>query len=150
MGDPDFGFIEKYVSQGLTVGEHPIGPGVLAAPIHTHSREDELSYVVHGTIQAQIGDRVITAGPHDVIWKPRGIPHGFWNPGPERALVLELVMPGGLEKYFVELFDEFRKSAGGPPDPASMAAIQARYGLEMDMASIPALLERYRLRPPRI
>ena len=97
MDEPDFGFIAKHVSAEFTIGEHPVAPGVLAAPTHTHSREDELSYVVHGTIQAQLGDRIVTAGPGDVIWKPRGVPHAFWNPGPERALVLELIVPGGFE-----------------------------------------------------
>lgn len=148
-GQPEFGFIERHVSEAFSLVEHPMAPGILGAPTHTHTREDELSYIVYGTVQAQVGDRVITAGPQDIIWKPRTVPHAFWNPGPERALVLELIVPGGLERYFRELEALLRKSAG-PPDHESLSRMQERYGLEMDFASIPGLGERYRVRPPRM
>lgn len=147
--EPEFGFIERYVSEEFTVVEHPMAPGILGAPTHTHSREDELSYIVYGTVQAQIGDRLVTAGPRDVLWKPRGVPHSFWNPGTERALVLELIVPGGLEKYFREL-EALLRASHGPPDGRVLGEIQARYGLEMDPASIPALAERFHVRPPRM
>lgn len=126
-----------------------MAPGILGSPMHTHSREDGLSYVVFGTIQAQVGDRVVTAGPQDVIWKPRGVSHAFWNPGPERALILELIVPGGFEGYFRELVAVARAS-GGAPDRSLMREIQHRFGLQMEEASIPDLLERYGLRVPRM
>ena len=147
--EPELGFVERYVSQAFTLVEHPMAPGILGSPTHTHSREDELSYVVYGTVQAHVGDRVVTAGPQEIIWKPRGVPHAFWNPGPERALILELIVPGGFEGYFRELVALSRASEG-IPDRASMAEIQSRYGLEMDPASIATLIDKYRLRPPRM
>lgn len=147
--EPDFGFIEKYVSDQFTVIEHPMAPGVLGAPTHTHSREDELSYVVFGTVQAHVGARMVTAGPREVIWKPRGVAHAFWNPGPERALVYELIIPGGFERYFCELVALVHDS-NGPPDPDRMRELQARYGLEMDLTSIGVLGERYHVRLPRL
>jgi mannose-6-phosphate isomerase-like protein (cupin superfamily) len=147
--EPELGFIERYVSKELSVVEHPMAPGILGSPVHTHSHEDELSYVVFGTVQAQVGDRVVTAGPRDIIWKPRGIPHAFWNPGPERALVLELIMPGGFEGYFRELVALARVS-NGPPDRARMQDIQSRYGLSMDLTSMAELMDRYDLRAPRM
>lgn len=39
-------------------------------------------------IGALIGDRELESSPGEVVWKPRGVPHTFWNPGPDRALVL--------------------------------------------------------------
>jgi len=147
--EPELGFIERHVSDAFSLIEHPMAPGILGSPMHTHTREDELSYVVYGTVEAQVGDRVITAGPRDIIWKPRGVAHAFWNPGPERALILELIVPGGFERYFRELI-ELSRASGGVPDRARMGEIQARYGLEMDPSSIPALVERYHLRAPRM
>ena len=141
--------MERYVSEAFTLVEHPMAPGILGSPTHTHSREDELSYIVYGTVQAQVGDRVVTAGPGEIIWKPRGVPHAFWNPGPERALILELIVPGGFEGYFRELVALSRASEGSL-DHARMAEIRSLYGLEMDPASIPNLIERYRLRMPRM
>ena len=147
--EPEIGFVERHVSEQFSLIEHPMAPGILGSPMHTHSREDGLSYVVFGTIQAQVGDRVVTAGPQDVIWKPRGVSHAFWNPGPERALILELIVPGGFEGYFRELVAVARAS-GGAPDRSLMREIQHRFGLQMEEASIPDLLERYGLRVPRM
>ncbi len=104
---------------------------------------------MYGTVQAQVGDRVVTAGPRDIIWKPRGIPHAFWNPGPERALILELITPGGFEGYFRELV-ALAHASNGSPDRERMQEIQSRYGLQMDLSSMNALVERYRLRLPRM
>ncbi|MDQ6789671.1 MAG: cupin domain-containing protein [Candidatus Dormibacteraeota bacterium] len=144
----DFGFEVRLASEhtggALAIVEHPIAPGILAAPVHTHSREDECSYVVAGRIGALIGDRELEAGPGDVIWKPRGVPHAFWNPGPERALVLELIVPGGFERFFAGLGPIL---TAGPPDLAALGELAGRFGLQYDFASIPTLLARG-LRPP--
>ena len=149
MAEPELGFVERHVSEEFSLIEHPMAPGILGSPMHTHTREDELSYVVYGTVEAQIGDRIVTAGPRDVIWKPRGIPHAFWNRGPEEALVLECIVPGSFANYFRELVDLARAS-GGIPDRRLMTDIQERYGLEMDESSIPRLLAEYGLRVPRM
>src|SRR6266571_8099109 len=77
--EPEMGFIERHASAEFALVEHPMAPGVLGSPMHTHSREDQLSYVVYGTVQAQVGDQVVTAGPRKLIWKPRGVPHACWN-----------------------------------------------------------------------
>ena len=147
--ETELGFIERHVSDAFTVVEHPMAPGILGSPIHTHSREDELSYVVYGTVQAQVGKQVITAGPRDVIWKPRGVPHAFWNPGPERALILELIIPGGFERYFREL-TALAQESNGPPDRSRIFDLQQRYGLDLDPSSIPTLMRRHNLRQPRM
>lgn len=65
--EPELGFIERHVSEAFSVVEHPMAPGILGSPIHTHSREDEFSYVVYGKVQALVGDRLVSAGPRDVI-----------------------------------------------------------------------------------
>ena len=123
----------------LALVEHPIAPGIRAAPIHTHSREDECSYVLAGRIGAVIGDRELEAGPGEVVWKPRGVPHTFWNPGPDRALVLEMIVPGGFERFFAQLRPLL---AAGPPDLAAISELAGRFGLEYDFASVPTLLGR--------
>lgn len=77
--------------------EHTIPPRRLAAPMHTHEREDEFSLVLEGRVGAQIDDGVVEAGPGDVIRKPRGVPHAFWNARDEPARLIELVSPAGFE-----------------------------------------------------
>jgi mannose-6-phosphate isomerase-like protein (cupin superfamily) len=125
--------------------EHRIPPRTLAAPMHTHEREDEYSYVLSGRMGAQIGDELVDAGPGELVVKPRGVPHAFWNAGDEEAVLLELISPGGFAGYFDELAPLL--AGGGPPDVEKLAEIQARYALTMDFESIGPLIERHGLQP---
>jgi quercetin dioxygenase-like cupin family protein len=121
---------------GFTLVEHPLKPRILAAPLHRHSREDEYSYVLRGRVGALLGDEVVFGGPGDLIYKPRGQWHTFWNAGDDDASLLEIISPAGLEKYFEELIDLV---VDGRPRPEKIAPIAARYGLEIDPSTIPAL-----------
>ena len=130
---------------GFSLVEHPIAPRALAAPLHTHQNEDEYSYVLEGEVGVQIGDEVTVAKPGDLVFKPRGVPHAFWNAGDAPARVLEIISPAPFARYFEELEPLF----GGPtgPDFPAIAALQARYGLSMDLDSIGMLVEREGLDP---
>jgi quercetin dioxygenase-like cupin family protein len=125
--------------------EHPIGPRALAAPIHTHEREDEYTYVLEGKIGVQIGEEVLVARPGDLVFKPRGVPHAFWNAADEPARALEIISPAGFERYFAELAPLFPPANQGPIDEEAVGAVREKYALEMDMGSIPVLAERYGL-----
>jgi quercetin dioxygenase-like cupin family protein len=122
--------------------EHPIGPRALAAPMHTHEHEDEYTYVLEGKVGVQIGEEVLVAGLGDLVFKPRGVPHAFWNPADEPARALEIISPAGFERYFAELAPLFPPANQGPLDEEAVGAVRDKYGLEMDMGSIPVLAER--------
>ena len=125
--------------------EHPMAPRALAAPLHRHTREDEYSYVLEGRVGALLGDEVVIGEPGDLISKPRGQWHTFWNAGDEPARILEIISPAGFESFFEDLVD-----LGGVTqiDPGRFAELCARYGLEADPTSIPGLIERFDLRLP--
>ena len=141
----------RFMIEGAQTGdnfalvEHPIGPRVLAAPMHTHRNEDEYTYVLEGEIGFQVGDEVLVARPGDLVLKPRGVPHAFWNAGDTPARALEIISPAGFERYFVEISPLLPPNHPGPPDEEALGAVMARYGLEMDMGSIPILVERHGL-----
>lgn len=124
--------------------EHPIAPRALAAPLHVHEHEDEYTFVLEGQVGVRIGDEEGVAGPGELVVKPRGIPHAFWNAGDEPARVLELISPAGFEAYFAEIAPLLPPNVEEPRF-AELAAVQARYGLKMDLASIPDLVERHGL-----
>jgi quercetin dioxygenase-like cupin family protein len=123
--------------------EHPLEPRALAAPMHRHTNEDEYSYVLEGRMGAQLGDDVVFADPGDLVFKPRGQWHTFWNPDDAPTRLLELISPPGFERYFRELG---KLLAVGPLDPDQRAAISARYQLELDPSSVPGLVETHGLR----
>ncbi len=126
--------------------EHPLPPRALGAPVHTHRNEDEYSYVLEGRIGVQLGDHVLEAGPGELVFKPRAVPHAFWNAGDEPARLLELISPGGFENYFRELAPLL---AATEPDEAAIGEVVARYDLEIDFGTIPVLAETHGLQPGR-
>ena len=77
----DFKVSSEGTDGNLSIVEHPMEPGRLVPP-HIHHREDELSYVLEGTFGVRVGNDVATVGPGCYVYKPRGVPHTFWNPGP--------------------------------------------------------------------
>jgi quercetin dioxygenase-like cupin family protein len=120
--------------------EHPMSARALAAPLHRHTREDEYSFVLEGSVGALLGDEVLIGQPGDLIFKPRGQWHTFWNAGDEPARILEIISPAGFERFFAELVD-----LGGvaQAQPEILAELCERYELEMQPDSIPGLIERF-------
>jgi mannose-6-phosphate isomerase-like protein (cupin superfamily) len=127
---------------GFALVEHPMPARALGAPLHRHTREDEYSYVLEGRVGALLGDRVVYGAAGDLIFKPRGEWHAFWNAGDEPARILEIISPAGFENYFVEVAAVF---ATDPSDRAALASIAARHALEIDFDSIPRLKQEFGL-----
>jgi quercetin dioxygenase-like cupin family protein len=139
----------RFMIDGETTGgafslvEHPLPPRALGAPLHTHRNEDEYSYVLEGRIGIQLGDEVLEASPGELVFKPRGVPHAFWNAADEPARLLELISPAGFENYFREL----APLIGAPErDEAAIGEVVARYELDIDFETIPVLAARHGLR----
>jgi mannose-6-phosphate isomerase-like protein (cupin superfamily) len=124
----------------LSVVEHNLPPYVLAGPLHHHSREDEYSYVLQGRLGALLGDQEVYAEAGDLVFKPRGQWHTFWNPDDTPTQILELITPAGFEDAFRELgaLDEL--------DPATLPALAARYGVKLDFERTATILQRHGLR----
>lgn len=139
----DFKLAGEQTAGLFSIVEHPIDPGIMMRP-HTHTREDEFSYVLEGEVGARIGDQVLQATPGCYIIKPRGILHTFWNAGPQPARLLEIISPAGFEKYFAELAELFQ--ADGPPDLEKRTQLANRYGLTFDLTWVPELTAKYNLK----
>ena len=127
-------------SERFSLVEHPMSPRALAAPLHRHTREDEYSFVLEGRMGALLGEDVVEAGPGALVHKPRNQWHTFWNAGDEPCRILEIISPAGFERFFVELV-----ALGGPvkADPEELVQLNARYGLEMQLDSVPELVQRF-------
>ncbi|WP_298885429.1 cupin domain-containing protein [uncultured Bradyrhizobium sp.] len=79
-------------------------------PLHTHSREDELVFVVQGQLIARVGDTRVEVGPGAYAALPRGVPHTIEVVGDQATLLVSFV-PGGLERFLVP-------KDGKEPNPA--------------------------------
>jgi len=129
----------------LSVVEHPMSARALAAPLHRHTNEDEYSFILEGRMGALLGDEHLEAGPGDLVHKPRGQWHTFWNAGDEPCRILEIISPAGFELFFAELVD-----LGGVAHaaPEQLRDLCQRYALEMDPTSVPDLIQRFGVRFP--
>jgi mannose-6-phosphate isomerase-like protein (cupin superfamily) len=132
---------------GFSLIEHPIPPRTLVAPLHRHSREDEYSFVLEGRMGALLGDDVIYADAGELAFKPRNQWHTFWNAGEEPCRILEIISPGGFERFFEEMGEAMQR-----PDftPARLDDLGLRYGLELDPDSVPRLCAEHGLDHPML
>jgi mannose-6-phosphate isomerase-like protein (cupin superfamily) len=107
-------------SLGVLETEVPAGfPGPL---LHVHDRTIDSFYVLEGTLTVRLGDETAEAGPGSYAFIPPGHPHTFSNPGGAPARFLNVMAPGGFERYLQEL-----AAAGGALDPPAMAEIASKY-----------------------
>lgn len=90
-------------------------------PLHVHEHEDELFYVLEGEHVFQVGERDYRAGPGDLVFAPRGIPHAQRRMVPRTGRVLVLTTPAGLEGFFRAL-DEAHRTGRLGPDAYSRAS----------------------------
>jgi quercetin dioxygenase-like cupin family protein len=108
-------------------------PADFGPPLHVHHREDEALYVLDGQLRCRNGDQEFTAGPGELVFGPRELPHTF-KAGPGGARALVLMLPAGLEQMFQE---------GGVPtlDPSNrpvedydietVTRLAAKYGFDV-------------------
>jgi quercetin dioxygenase-like cupin family protein len=97
-------------------------------PPHVHSREDEIFYLLDGRAEFTRGEETVEGGPGDLIFLPRGVPHGFRLLTPTgRALIL--LTPAGFEEAFKE-FSEPATSLELPPlaPPADLGRMMSVFG----------------------
>ena len=145
MGPPD-GVTDRFMVGGEESGggfalvEHRMAPRALAAPLHLHTREDEYSYVLEGRVGALLGEEEVFAQAGDLIVKPRGQWHTFWNAGDVPARILEIISPGGFEEAFRDI-DAF----GEEITPENIAEIANRYGVDADFEGTMPIIERHGL-----
>lgn len=122
------------------VVEHPIAAHTIVEP-HVHRHEDELTFVLEGTLWARVGDQELELAAGFYLWKPRNILHSFWNPGSEPARILETISPAGFEHFFEELADVVQHSTSSNEEAVS--ELCSRYGLTFDRAWLPGIESRF-------
>jgi quercetin dioxygenase-like cupin family protein len=126
----------------MGVIEQTVPPGALIAP-HTH-QNDVWVHVLAGEIGVLVGEQTATAATGAWVLKPRGVMHAMWNSQPGPARVIEVLTPGGSERYFEEI------AALEPGDQDGFRASCERHGIQIhpDSPWLKELQERYSLWTP--
>ena len=98
----------------------------LDTPLHVHKNEDELWYVLEGDHVFRIGDAEFQAGPGEIVFGPRGVPHSQRRVVPRTGRLLEFFSPAGFEGFFRELSEAERTGASMPEE---YARVSEKYGI---------------------
>lgn len=86
---------------------HTQGPGAHAHP------EDDLFYVIEGTMSFLIGEEWVDAPTGTFVLAPGGMTHDFENRGDQRAGVLNFSAPGNFEAHMPDIAAWFAEHPPG-------------------------------------
>lgn len=120
----------------LAVVEHLLAPHSIAAPLHRHTREDEFSFIIEGSVWFHAAGEECVAEEGDLVFKPRGEWHTFWNASDQPARILEMISPGGLEEAFKII---------GAADDIDLVPLGTQYGCDLDLEATAPIIEKYGL-----
>jgi mannose-6-phosphate isomerase-like protein (cupin superfamily) len=98
----------------------------LDTPLHVHHHHDELFYVLDGEHVFTVGDTEFAAGPGDLVFGPRGVPHAQRRVIPRTGRILAMFSPAGFEGFFRDLAEAARTDQ---LQPENLNRIAAAYGL---------------------
>jgi quercetin dioxygenase-like cupin family protein len=110
-------------NDGLSCMFHTVPP-LSGPPLHQHQREDELFYVIEGEVTFQIDGNRTLAKAGTTLFAPRFTVHAFQNFTHSTARLLITLVPGGLDRMFVEA-----SALTGENVAAAFAPIGVKYGL---------------------
>ncbi len=86
---------------------HTQGPGAHAHP------EDDVFYVIEGTMSVRVGDAWTHAPRGSFVLIPGGVTHDFENRGDTRAGVLNVSVPGDFEPHMPGIAQWFSEHPPG-------------------------------------
>jgi quercetin dioxygenase-like cupin family protein len=110
----------------LTAFESTVAPGE-GPPLHVHANEDEILYVVEGTLRFKLEGEILLAPPGSFAFVPRGARHTWQNVGETPARLLVIFTPSGMERFF-ESFGELPDSASAPE---AFRALDSEVGMDV-------------------
>ena len=113
--------------------EVSLAPG-MAVPHHTHTRVDEVYFVLAGELQATVGDETFVLCPGDTLLAPRDIPHELGNSGNTTNHYLLVFSPSGFEEFIMATAVPAPDKAVAPTKPPAVAVenvhkLAADYGI---------------------
>ncbi len=82
------------------------------APLHLHRTDDEAWYVLEGVLRVRVGNDDVELRAGSGVLVPRGTPHTYWNPGPDRVRYL-LIMTSRIYQLIQDIHAMKERTAAG-------------------------------------
>ena len=117
----------EQTGDAFTVLRFFMPPGNITPP-HLHRTTDETFLIESGEIEINRGEELLRGRKGDVIYLPKGIPHGPRVIGNDEGVALVVcVVPGGFDRFLAACAEEFKK---GEPEMPLIVKLAAEYGIE--------------------
>jgi mannose-6-phosphate isomerase-like protein (cupin superfamily) len=97
------------------------------APLHRHSREDEIWVVQSGSFEYSNGRQRLRAEAGDAIFGPQHTPHMFRCISTQSGTLLDIVLPGAFAGYFRDSAEMWKNSR---MTENNLNRLNSDYGLE--------------------
>ena len=116
------GNLSVFVQKGFTPNDGP--------PLHVHSNQDEMFFVVGGEYYFRCGEEEYYIKAGDLIFLPKGVPHAFIQLSEYGKMLVQYQPAGKMEDFFKKtamwteppsteeinaLFEEHGMNVVGPP-----------------------------------
>ncbi len=133
--------------------EVAVAPKQMGPSPHIHKDLDELMYVLEGTATVMIGKEVYEVKAGGWNFRPRGIPHAFWNAASTPLRFIDCFFNQPFENYLEELFHKIipdmvtkRLTPSAPEIADRIAAIDKTFGVTWFHEQRQAIIEKYGLK----
>lgn len=106
-----------------------------ATPLHVHHTQDEVFYVLEGTMHGVCDDQEWFAHKGGVVWLPKGSVHGWAVYGDAQVRSLAMTVPGSFDKFVRETGEPAQEFTLPPAsieiNPELVAAVARKYDCEI-------------------
>ena len=114
--------------------EIALAPG-MSVHRHTHTREDEVYFVLAGELEVVVGKETFILKTGDTLMAPRNIPHQLRNSGEIENHYLLVFSPSGFEEFLKATAVPAPANAAAPTEPPpvpvqNVHALAADYGIQ--------------------
>jgi mannose-6-phosphate isomerase-like protein (cupin superfamily) len=100
--------------RGYSISEWWLEPRTTGPGAHSHP-EDDVFYVIDGTMSVLVDDRWVDAPKGSFVLIPGGTTHDFENRSSARAGVLNFSAPGPFEQHMPSIAEWFAEHPPGEP-----------------------------------
>jgi quercetin dioxygenase-like cupin family protein len=98
-------------------------------PLHLHSRETLVIYILEGTFSFKYGNEKIDGNQGTVLKFERDIPHSYRITGKDPGRLLILFLPAGFENFFLDLgLNQRKMKQSGEEDQVLLHVLEKKYG----------------------
>ncbi len=106
-----------------------------ATPLHVHHTQDEIFYVLEGTMHGVCDDVEWFAHKGAFVWLPKGSIHGWAVFGDAQVRSLAMTLPGGFDKFVRDTGESATVSTLPPAsieiDPEHIATMAEKHGMSI-------------------